>query len=43
MKASSINTLNEKQIVDIFIRLVRKNDWIFLFFCLSRGLAPLNN
>ena len=32
----------KKKIINIFIRLVRKNYWIFLFFCSSGGYAPLN-
>ena len=41
MKASSINTLNnQKKIVIIFIRLVRKNYSISLFFSFQVGMPP---
>ena len=42
MEAPSINTLNnqKKKIFNIFIRLVRKNYWIFLFFAFELGMPP---
>ena len=43
MEASLINTLSnqKKNIVNIFIRLVRQNYWIFLFFfAFQVGMPP---
>ena len=42
MEASSINTLkNQKKIVNLFIRLVKKIIEFSCFFCLSGGYSPL--